>query len=56
MPFKMNIKVNDSSSNELLSFLTNHGQVNHFVEVIPSASDIFIQHTEFCLHLVRLLD
>ncbi|MFD0962665.1 ABC transporter ATP-binding protein [Pseudofulvibacter geojedonensis] len=43
---KMNIKVNGNSSNELLSFLTNHGQVNHFVEVIPSASDIFIQSVQ----------
>jgi len=41
---KQNIKINDGiSPNELLSFLMAHGQVNHFSEVIPSASDIFIQ-------------
>ena len=33
----------DASSNDLLSYLSNRGQVTHFVEVIPSASDIFIQ-------------
>ncbi len=41
---KLNIKMQDGGlPNDLLSFLTNHGQVNHFSEVIPSASDIFIQ-------------
>ena len=35
-----------STPNELLSFLTNQGQVNHFTEVIPSASDIFIQSVQ----------
>ncbi|MGR7813535.1 ABC transporter ATP-binding protein [Lacinutrix undariae] len=41
---KLNIKLNpNDSSNDLLSFLTSKAQVNHFVEVIPSASDIFIQ-------------
>jgi ABC-2 type transport system ATP-binding protein len=35
-----------SSPNELLSFLTKQGQVNHFTEVIPSASDIFIQSVQ----------
>ncbi len=29
--------------NELLSYLTTKGQVSHFVEVVPSANDIFIQ-------------
>lgn len=43
---KMNIKIASGGPNELLSFLTNHGQVNHFVEVIPSASDIFIQSVQ----------
>jgi ABC-2 type transport system ATP-binding protein len=44
---KVKIKIDPSSSpNELLSFLTNHGQVNHFTEVIPSASDIFIQSVQ----------
>ena len=41
---KVNIKIEDSGApNDLLSFLVNQGQVNHFSEVIPSASDIFIQ-------------
>ena len=41
---KMNIKLNASdSSNDLLSFLTSKAEVHHFVEVIPSANDIFIQ-------------
>ena len=31
------------SSNDLLSFLTSSGEVQHFVELIPSANDIFIQ-------------
>ena len=44
---KLKIKIDPSSSpNELLSFLTNQGQVNHFTEVIPSASDIFIQSVQ----------
>nr|WP_321223230.1 ATP-binding cassette domain-containing protein [uncultured Psychroserpens sp.] len=41
---KLNIKLNASdTSNDLLSFLTSKAEVHHFVEVIPSASDIFIQ-------------
>ncbi len=41
---KMNIKIGaDTSPNDLLSFLTSKAEVHHFVEVIPSASDIFIQ-------------
>lgn len=41
---KVNVRINpDSSPNELLGFLTTKGQVNHFVEVIPSVNDIFIQ-------------
>ena len=44
---KVKIQIDPSSTpNELLSFLTNHGQVNHFTEVIPSASDIFIQSVQ----------
>lgn len=31
------------SPNELLAYLSSHGTVNHFVEVIPNANDIFIQ-------------
>jgi ABC-2 type transport system ATP-binding protein len=41
---KLNIKLNEKeSSNDLLSFLTSKAEVHHFVEVIPSANDIFIQ-------------
>lgn len=41
---KLNVKLPDtSSSNDLLSFLTTKAEVHHFVEVIPSANDIFIQ-------------
>ncbi|EAQ42103.1 ABC transporter ATP-binding protein [Polaribacter sp. MED152] len=40
----MNVKLGASdTSNDLLSFLTSKGQVQHFVELIPSANDIFIQ-------------
>ena len=40
----LNVKLkNTNSSNELLSFLTSRGEVQHFVELIPSANDIFIQ-------------
>jgi len=41
---KLNVKLNGQySSNDLLSFLTTKAEVHHFLEVIPSASDIFIQ-------------
>lgn len=40
---KLNIQIGDSKPNELLSVLTNRGQVTHFVEKIPSVNDIFIQ-------------
>lgn len=41
---KLNVKLTEgNSANDLLSFLTTQGQVQHFVEVIPNASDIFIQ-------------
>ncbi len=33
----------NASANDLVSFLTSKGQLNHFVEVIPSANDIFIE-------------
>jgi len=41
---KLNIQLtpNDTSS-ELIQYLSNRAQVNHFVEIIPNASDIFIQ-------------
>src|SRR5690554_2663134 len=38
------IKIPDGHSpNELIGYLTSLGQLTHFVEVIPSASEIFIQ-------------
>jgi ABC-2 type transport system ATP-binding protein len=41
---KLNIKLDKNESpNELLSYLTNKGEVSHFVELIPSVNDIFIQ-------------
>ncbi|WP_130735612.1 ABC transporter ATP-binding protein [Flavobacterium sp. J27] len=40
---KLEIKIGNHSSNELLSVLTSFGQVTHFVEKIPSVNDIFIQ-------------
>ena len=41
---KMNIKLpQETSSNDLLSFLTSRAEIHHFVEVIPSVNDIFIQ-------------
>ena len=39
-----NVKLGKSESpNDLLTFLSSRGIVNHFVEVIPNANDIFIQ-------------
>jgi len=41
---KFNIKIdNGQSANQLISHLTTKGQLTHFVEVIPSVNDIFIQ-------------
>lgn len=40
---KLEIQLGEFTSNELLSILTNYGQVTHFVEKIPSVNDIFIQ-------------
>ena len=41
---ELNIKLNGNASpNDLLSFLTTNAEVHHFVEVIPSANDIFIR-------------
>src|SRR5690606_21033043 len=41
---KLNLKLKEGDSpNQLLSYLTGQGEVTHFVEVIPSANDIFIQ-------------
>ncbi|MFG6687142.1 ABC transporter ATP-binding protein [Mariniflexile sp. HNIBRBA6329] len=41
---KLNIKLNEGDiPNDLLNFLTSKGDVSHFVELIPSVNDIFIQ-------------
>ncbi len=41
---KLNVKLSSSdSANDLLNYLINQGEVSHFVELVPSASDIFIQ-------------
>jgi ABC-2 type transport system ATP-binding protein len=41
---KFNIKIeNGASANQLISHLTSKGELTHFVEVIPSVNDIFIQ-------------
>ncbi len=38
------IKVSEAASaNDLVSYLTTQGELTHFVEVIPSANDIFIE-------------
>ncbi|WP_299128989.1 ATP-binding cassette domain-containing protein [uncultured Winogradskyella sp.] len=41
---KLNVKIDENtSSNDLLTFLASKAEVHHFVEVIPTANDIFIQ-------------
>ncbi|MCF2876500.1 MULTISPECIES: ABC transporter ATP-binding protein [Tenacibaculum] len=41
---KLNVKLTEgNTANDLLSYLTTQGQVQHFVELIPSANDIFIE-------------
>ncbi|MFS4481628.1 ABC transporter ATP-binding protein [Hyunsoonleella sp. 2307UL5-6] len=41
---KLSVQINGNQSpNQLLSFLTSKGEVSHFVELIPSVNDIFIQ-------------
>ena len=40
---KLEVKLGNHNSNELLAILTTFGQVTHFVEKIPSVNDIFIQ-------------
>jgi len=40
---KLSIQLGNAAPNELLSILTQRGQVTHFVEKIPSVNDIFIQ-------------
>lgn len=40
----LNVKLGkQDSANNLLAFLTSRGEVQHFVELIPSANDIFIE-------------
>ncbi|WP_370478351.1 ABC transporter ATP-binding protein [Tamlana flava] len=41
---KLNIKLKENETpNDLLSYLTSKGEVSHFIELIPSVNDIFIQ-------------
>jgi ABC-2 type transport system ATP-binding protein len=40
---KLEVQLGEHHANELLSILTQNGQVTHFVEKIPSVNDIFIQ-------------
>ena len=40
---KLEVHLGQYNSNELLSILTQFGQVTHFVEKIPTVNDIFIQ-------------
>jgi len=41
---KLHIQIEkDETSKDLISFLSHKAEINHFTEVIPSASDIFIQ-------------
>ena len=40
---KLEIQLGNGTPNELLNLLTKRGQVNHFVEKIPSVNDIFIR-------------
>jgi len=41
---KLNIKLSEKeSSNDLLNYLSAKASINHFVELVPSANDIFIQ-------------
>jgi ABC-2 type transport system ATP-binding protein len=40
---QLDIQLGEHNSNELLSILTQNGQVTHFLEKIPSVNDIFIQ-------------
>ncbi|MGY5849809.1 ABC transporter ATP-binding protein [Salegentibacter sp. F14] len=42
LKLKIQLQENESA-NDLLEFLLNRAQINHFVEVIPSVNDIFIQ-------------
>ena len=42
LKFKVQLP-NEASPNDLIAYLANLGQVTHFVEMIPSASEIFIE-------------
>ncbi len=42
LQYKIKISENDST-NDLVNYLTTLGQLTHFVEVIPTANDIFIE-------------
>jgi ABC-2 type transport system ATP-binding protein len=42
LQYKIKLPENESA-NDLVTYLTTKGQLNHFVEVIPSANDIFIE-------------
>ena len=42
LKYKIKLPQN-TSCNDLVSYLTSKGELNHFVEVIPSANDIFIE-------------
>lgn len=42
--FTANVKIPENESpNQLISLLTNYGEVQHFLELVPSANDIFIK-------------
>ena len=42
--FTANVKIPEKESpNNLLSLLTKYGEVQHFLELVPNASDIFIE-------------
>ena len=44
---KLNITLNGNETpNQLLNYLTTKAQVSHFVELVPSANDIFIRAVE----------
>ena len=40
---KLNVKIDGEDSTELVQYLNSKATINHFIEVIPNASDIFIQ-------------
>ena len=42
LQYKIKVPAN-MSPNDFINYLTSHGQLTHFVEVVPSASDIFIE-------------